>query len=101
MPTRRYELLLGRPIARRLRDLLRSRFDGVSTPGDDPNSLVVDGLDQSALRALLTLLWDTGNEVLAVNAAAPPRVEPATGDAPPPRPPTPSRLAAPEHEGPP
>jgi hypothetical protein len=86
----RYALTLGTPIACQVRDLLLARFTGVRTTAD-PALLVVDGLDQSALRALLTLLWDTGNEVLAVNPAAPPGVESAAGGAPPPRPPGPSR----------
>lgn len=68
MVTRNYELTLGRPLARTVDDLVRARFDHVSVPGDDPTVLIVDGVDQASVRALLTLLWDTGHEVLAMRS---------------------------------
>jgi hypothetical protein len=40
----------------------------VSAPGADGTTLVVDGVDQAAVRALLTLLWDAGHEVLSLTA---------------------------------
>jgi hypothetical protein len=48
--------------------LIRTRFDHVSAPGADGTTLVVDDLDQAAVRALLTLLWDAGHEVLSLTA---------------------------------
>ncbi|MDT7582140.1 MAG: hypothetical protein QOK35_3404, partial [Pseudonocardiales bacterium] len=47
---------------------IRTRFDHVSAPGADGTTLVVDGVDQAAVRALLTLLWDAGHEVLSLTA---------------------------------
>ncbi|MGW2572381.1 hypothetical protein [Streptomyces sp. NPDC001537] len=61
----RYELTMRGPISRTVLDVVRSRFDHVSTPGADGTVLVVDNVDQASVRALLTLLWDTGHHVLA------------------------------------
>lgn len=65
MANTRYELRLRAPIAHTLLDMIRARFDDVSTPGTHGTVLVVQSLDQASIRALLTLLWDTGNEVLS------------------------------------
>ena len=59
-----YELRLQAPIARSLLDVIRARFDHVSTPGADGTVLVVENHDQASVRALLTLLRDTGHEVV-------------------------------------
>jgi hypothetical protein len=61
----RYELRLRGPIARSVLDVLRTRFDHVSTPAANGTVLIVDNLDQASIRALLTLLWDTSHEVLS------------------------------------
>ncbi|MFF7951883.1 hypothetical protein [Streptomyces griseorubiginosus] len=61
----RYELTMREPISRTVLDVVRTRFDHVSTPGADRTVLVVDDVDQASVRALLTLLWDTGHHVLA------------------------------------
>jgi hypothetical protein len=66
--TTRYELRLSRPIASSLLDVIRTRFDHVSTPGADGTVLIVEDLDQTSVRALLTLLWDTSHEVLSFSA---------------------------------
>jgi hypothetical protein len=68
----RYELRLRRPIAGVLLDVLRARFDQVSTTAADRTVLIVENLDQTSVRALLTLLWDTGHEVLAFHASSRP-----------------------------
>jgi len=60
-----YELRLRAPIAGSLLDVIRTRFDHVSTPGADGTVLIIDYIDQSSVRALLTLLWDAGHEVLS------------------------------------
>ncbi|WP_410611211.1 hypothetical protein [Amycolatopsis sp. lyj-109] len=65
MATTRHELRLRAPIAHTVLDVIRARFDRVSTPGPDGTVLIVGNLDQASVRALLTLLWDTGHEVLA------------------------------------
>jgi hypothetical protein len=61
----RYELTMRGPISRTVLDVVRTRFDHVSAPGADGTVLVVDNIDQASVRALLTLLWDTGHHVLA------------------------------------
>jgi hypothetical protein len=61
----RYELRLRAPIAHTLLDLIRTRFDHVTTPGADGTLLIIENIDQASVRALLTLLWDTGHEVLS------------------------------------
>ena len=60
-----YELRLSAPIAHTLLDLIRTRFDHVTTPGADGTLLIIENIDQASVRALLTLLWDTGHEVLS------------------------------------
>ena len=54
---------IRRAAARSVDELIRSRFDGVATYAGDPTVLVVDGIDQAGVRAVLTLLWDTGHEL--------------------------------------
>ena len=51
-------------------DVIRSRFGAVLArygPGDSTTVLVTVA-DPAAQRALLTLLWDTGHDVLALRA---------------------------------
>jgi hypothetical protein len=60
-----YRLRLRGPIARSLLDVIRTRFDHVSTPGADGTVLIVENIDQASVRALLTLLWDASHEVLS------------------------------------
>ncbi|MFI5952240.1 hypothetical protein [Cryptosporangium sp. NPDC051539] len=62
MPT---QLTLRHPVSEALLRLIRTRFDRVSTP--DATVLVVEDLDQASMRALLTLLWDAGQEVLSLD----------------------------------
>ena len=71
MANTRYELRLRAPIAHTLLDVIRTRFDHVSTPGADGTVLIVENLDQASVRALLTLLWDTGHEVLSFEETTP------------------------------
>jgi hypothetical protein len=66
MATTRYELRLRTPIAHTLLDVIRARFDRVSVPDPDGTVLIVENLDQASVRALLTLLWDTGHELLSL-----------------------------------
>ncbi|MEV5530479.1 hypothetical protein [Streptomyces prunicolor] len=60
----RYELTLRAPIARTVLDVIQTRFDHVSTPGEDGTVLIVENIDQASVRALLILLWDTGTEAI-------------------------------------
>ena len=73
----RYELRLRTPIAHTVLDLIRTRFDRVTTPGADRTVLIIDDIDQASVRAFLTLLWDTGHEVLSfeeLNRERPPPI---------------------------
>jgi hypothetical protein len=60
------ELTVRGPVARSLTDAIRTRFDHVSAPAGDRTLLVVDDVDQASVRALMTLLWDAGHEVLTL-----------------------------------
>jgi hypothetical protein len=60
----RCEVTLGVRVPDVVLDSLRERFDDVSTTVDG-TGLVVMGLDQAAVRALVTHLWDVG---LAIHA---------------------------------
>ena len=66
MTTTRCEVTVRGPLSRSLLDLVRTRFDRVSTPA--ATVLVVEAVDQAAVRALLTLLWDADHEVVALRA---------------------------------
>lgn len=70
MAPTRYELTLRGPISHTLLDVIRTRFDHVSTPGADGTVLVIENVDQASVRALLNLLWDTGHDVLAFEETA-------------------------------
>lgn len=62
----RYELRLRASIAVTLLEVIRARFGEVSADG---TVLIAENLDQASVRALLTLLWDTGHEVLSFEQA--------------------------------
>jgi hypothetical protein len=64
----RCDVTLRGPLSCSLLGVIRTRFDDVSTPAEDGTVLVVGAVDQAALRALLTLLWDADHEVLALRA---------------------------------
>ena len=51
------------PVPGSLTDTIRTRFDRVSLD----TVLVVDDVDQAAVRALLTLLWDAGHDVIGLS----------------------------------
>jgi hypothetical protein len=61
-------------VARSVLDTIETRFDvrGVR-PVDRPvrrTVLSVAGVDQSAVRALMIMLWDSGHDVLAMSTVA-------------------------------
>ena len=68
MATTRCELRLRGPLSGSLLALIRTRFDHVTAPGANGTVLIVENLDQASVRALLTLLWDAGHEVLSLSA---------------------------------
>ena len=63
MATTRSELTLRGPLSGTLLGLIRSRFDQVSMPAGNRSVLIIEGLDEASVRALLTLLWDAGHEI--------------------------------------
>ncbi|GAA1649100.1 hypothetical protein GCM10009744_45670 [Kribbella alba] len=68
------ELTVRGHLATSVIELIRTRFDGVTTrPGTarttGPSTiLVVAGIDPAAERALLTLLWDSGHDVISMHS---------------------------------
>ena len=68
-----YRLEIRGPLPHLARDEIRRRFGEVEVRSDGELT-VVPGLtaDQSALRAVLSLLWDLGSEVRLVEAIPPP-----------------------------
>lgn len=71
MSTTRSELTLRGPISNTLLGLIRTRFDQVSIPAADGSVLIIEDLDQASVRALLTLLWDAGHEVVSLTPLKP------------------------------
>lgn len=71
MATTRSELALRGPLSGALLGLIRARFDQVSMSAADGSVLIVEDLDQASVRALLTLLWDAGHEVLSLTPLKP------------------------------
>jgi hypothetical protein len=63
----RYRLVVAGTLPRLTETKIRDRFGDVSIASEATRT-VLDGivLDQAALRALLTLLWNGGGEVLEV-----------------------------------
>ena len=64
-----YRLEIRGPLPRAAQDELRRRFGDVEVQSEETQT-VVSGLrvDQAALRAVLSLLWDVGSEVHLVRA---------------------------------
>ncbi|HYN92761.1 MAG TPA: hypothetical protein VES42_02800 [Pilimelia sp.] len=71
MATTRSELALHGPLSSTLLGLIRTRFDQVSMSAADSSVLIIEDLDQASVRALLTLLWDAGHEVLSLTPSKP------------------------------
>ena len=54
------------PVPRGVAELIGDRFTGASVRRAGPATRVeLTGADQPALRALLTLLWDAGHDILS------------------------------------
>ena len=62
----RYMITLDDPCPASLRELASTRFDIADAPTLGRQILIVDHLDQAALRALLIMLWDAGQTVVSV-----------------------------------
>jgi hypothetical protein len=64
-----YRLEIRGPLPRIAQDQLRQRFGDVRAQSNGDRTLVSGhSADQAALRAVLSLLWDLGVEVLVVEA---------------------------------
>lgn len=69
-----YRVTVTGPLSRSAVNVIHTRFAGVTIrPGTvhqlgGHTVMEVDLVDQSALRALLTLLWDVGHDVLSVDS---------------------------------
>jgi hypothetical protein len=59
-------ITLDDPCPASLRELASTRFDIADAPAFSHQVLVVDHLDQAALRALLIMLWDAGQTVVCI-----------------------------------
>ena len=66
-----YRLVVAGPPSRLLVDTIDARFGSAASvrPSGSDTSVLLTA-DQSSLRALLTLLWDVGHELVTVSACA-------------------------------
>jgi hypothetical protein len=64
----RYEFTVDGPVAEAVVGWLRARFGDVSVCPGQRMLVVVGHLDQAGVRAVLTLLWDAGHDVVAMTA---------------------------------
>ncbi|MFI5909778.1 hypothetical protein [Dactylosporangium sp. NPDC051541] len=65
------EFDVGGRLSESLLDLIRSRFGEVRTrPCGPGTTVIVPGTDPASVRALLTLLWDTGHDVVSMRSGA-------------------------------
>jgi hypothetical protein len=64
----RYMIMLDDPCPASLRELAGTRFDIAAAPTLGRQALIVDHLDQAALRALLIMLWDAGQAVVSITS---------------------------------
>jgi hypothetical protein len=64
-----YRLVVAGPPSRLLVDTIDARFGSAASVGPSGrDTAVLLTADQSSLRALLTLLWDVGHELVTVSA---------------------------------
>lgn len=72
MPPLRCALTVNGPLAASVVDTIRKRFNTVVTRVGDRTVLTVDDVDQAAVRAATTMLWDSGHEVLTMSVTPTP-----------------------------
>ena len=72
MPSLRCALTVNGPLASSVVDMIRKRFVAAVTQDGDRSVLTVDDVDQAAVRAATTMLWDSGHEVLAMSVTPAP-----------------------------
>jgi hypothetical protein len=62
-----YQLMITGPLSRSASTAITDRFAGVSITRCATDTVVrIRDADQAALRALLTLVWDVGHDVLSL-----------------------------------
>lgn len=68
----RYLVTVAGPVPAAVAELIRLRFGDVSVSPLPEGRTVLEGevLDQSAVRALLNLLWDVGSDVRTLRVTA-------------------------------
>lgn len=69
--TARCRVTVAGPLGAAADKAIRAQYDPIVLSTQRVDSVTVldlDGLDQSALRGLLTLLWDLGHDVVAVSS---------------------------------
>jgi hypothetical protein len=69
----RCELTVTGPVAESVIQAIAARFDVDATRTSDHTLLTVDCVDQAAVRALMTMLWDSGHQVVTMSTAPPHR----------------------------
>lgn len=72
----RCELTVTGPLACSVLETMQSRFDAVATRYPGRTVVVARAVDQSAVRALMVMLWDSGHAVQAMSITD----EPLTAD---------------------
>ena len=65
----RFEITLEGPCPQSLRDLLGTRYDVHPADPVSSGTLIINDLDQASLRAILSLLWDAGLDVISASRA--------------------------------
>ena len=83
-PSNCYRLIVAGSLSQTAAHLIDTRFGSAASirpNGRDSEVLLTS--DQPALRALLTLLWDLGHELVAVLECAEPSSAPSSPNAPP------------------
>lgn len=59
-------LTVAGSVAQSVTELLRVRFDGATMRVGDDTLVIVDDVDQAALRAVMITLWDSGHDVVTM-----------------------------------
>lgn len=59
-------LTVSGPVAHSVTEAISARFDGHSTRAGDATVLVIEAVDQAAVRAAMIMLWDSGHDVMAM-----------------------------------
>jgi hypothetical protein len=65
-----YQLAISGPLPERVRDALQRRFGNVPITEEPGRTLIGEfQADQGTLRAMMTLLWDVGGDVVLLSSS--------------------------------